>query len=66
MTDNTIISDIQGRENINTLLAHFEDGSTLFFPLQYTESRDKRAYYQVADWELLIHLSKHYKTTLTF
>ncbi|MFM0900355.1 ZmpA/ZmpB/ZmpC family metallo-endopeptidase [Streptococcus suis] len=51
MADKTIISDIQGREeNINTLLAHFEDGSTLFFPLQYTESKDKRAYYQVADW----------------
>ncbi|HEL1810771.1 TPA: hypothetical protein VB850_001936 [Streptococcus suis] len=51
MADKAIISDIQGREgNINTLLAHFEDGSTLFFPLQYTESKDKRAYYQVADW----------------
>ncbi|HEL1908021.1 TPA: hypothetical protein TX976_002016, partial [Streptococcus suis] len=51
MADKTIISDIQGREeNINTLLAHFEDGSTLFFPLQYTESKDKRTYYQVADW----------------
>ncbi|HFU3814053.1 TPA: LPXTG cell wall anchor domain-containing protein [Streptococcus suis] len=50
MADKAIISDIQGREgNINTLLAHFEDGSTLFFPLQYTESKDKRAYYQIAD-----------------
>ncbi|MFX3747544.1 hypothetical protein [Streptococcus suis] len=50
MADKAIISDIQGKEgNINTLLAHFEDGSSLFFPLQYTESKDKRAYYQIAD-----------------